>query len=320
MQLNAENLFLFLDQELPPDWKTLKESDWQALSKASVPNKPLKKTLALAEAVLDVFPHVVAVNEVGGMESLRHFNRLFLEDRYEEYLVEGNSDRGIDVGYLVRRDWKKKIVFRSHRERPIDFLYPHERGGKSTKTSHLFSRDCAELRIFSDEISPIPALILFVVHLKSKLDPQGIDPYGNRRRAAEAQALVKIYLESQKEFPASSRVVLGDFNGIARFDQREPEFNVIYEQTDLKNALELAGLEKEFSTTQVQFSRMGLRELLQFDYVFLSQDLHDKLVEGETFVYRYKNDMGIYSSLPMNFDEKLMQPSDHYPVVVTLEL
>lgn len=318
MQLNAENLFIFLDEELPRTWRDLKESDWQALSRAAVPNKPLKKVLAIADTILDVLPHVVALNEVGGAESLKNFKRYFLNDLYEDYLVEGNSDRGIDVGYLVRRDWQKKFVFLSHKDRPIDFIYPHEEKIIPPRPSHFFSRDCAELRVLGEDGAP--ELILFLVHLKSKLDRDGIDPYGNLRRAAEVSTLVRIYNESRADFPAAERVVMGDFNGIARNDFREPEFDVLYEKTDLANALEMAELEPEFATTQVQFSRSGGRELLQFDYIFLSESLRSKLIKEETYVYRFKNDMGIHSSLPTNFDEKLLQPSDHYPVVVTLRL
>jgi len=320
MQLNAENLFLFLDEELPLNWQELSEANWQALSRASVPTKSLKKTKALAQCILEEGPHLIALNEVGGLESLENFNRLFLRDSYQVFLEEGNSDRGIDVGYLVRRDWKKTFKLISHKERPINFLYPHEIGGEANKKSHLFSRDCSELQVFSSTDSSEPDLIFFLVHLKSKLDTDGIDPFGNLRRGAEVATLVSIYEDSKVKYPKASRVVLGDFNGVARGDKREPEFDVIYERTDLKNALELAQVEEEFCTTQVQFARTGKRSLFQFDYIFLSEDLHAKLDPNETYVYRYKNDLGIHSSLPTNFDEKVAQPSDHYPVVVTLNL
>jgi endonuclease/exonuclease/phosphatase family metal-dependent hydrolase len=318
MQLNAENLFIFLDEVAPERWRELKESDWQALSKASVPNKSLRKALALSESILDVMPHVVALNEVGGLESLTNFNRLFLNDLYSEYLIEGNSDRGIDVGYLVLKSWNKNFDLISHKDREINFLYPHERILLPKFRSHRFSRDCAELRVKGQNGET--ELILFLVHLKSKLDPEGIDPFGDLRRAAEVQSLVEIYHESKLKFPKAHHILLGDFNGTARLDEREPAFDIIYEQTDFRNALELADLDKELSTTQVQFSRSSGRALLQFDYIFLDKDLHEQLVKDETYVYRYKNEMGIHSQLPTNFDQKLLMPSDHYPVVVTINL
>lgn len=303
---------------MPSNWKDLKEPAWQSLSRASVPNKPLKKALSLADCVLDVLPEIIALNEVGGEESLQNFSKYFLEDRYQPYLIEGNSDRGIDVGYLVRRDLDLDIELISHKNREINFLYPHERSLLPSKKSHLFSRDCSELRVLGENGKP--RLICFLVHLKSKLDLEGIDPYGNLRRAAEVETLVQIYKESKENFKDAHRMVIGDFNGIARKQGHEPAFDKIYDETDLLNALEIAGLDEEFSTTQVQFMRSGGRELLQFDYIFLSECLHQSLVLDETYVYRYKNDMGIHSPLPTNFDEKLSMPSDHFPVVVTLDL
>ncbi|MAV92360.1 MAG: hypothetical protein CL676_13155 [Bdellovibrionaceae bacterium] len=319
MQLNAENLFLFLDEELPANWQSLPEKQWQNLSRASVSNKSLEKLKRLASTILEEKPHVVGLNEVGGEESIQNFSKLFLEDLYDAYLVEGNSDRGIDVGYLVLKSWGKKFELTSYKDRPINFLYPHEKAASSAKTSHMFSRDCAELKIFAGEDHKDPEMILFLVHLKSKLDPEGIDPFGNLRRGAEVQTLLEIYKESKEKHPGVPKAVLGDFNGVAREDGHEMEFQGIYQESDLKNALELAKIEGEFYATQVQFSRMGQRTLLQFDYIFLSEELHHRLVVEETFVYRYRNEMGIHSSLPTNFDEKLALPSDHYPVVVTLD-
>ncbi len=320
MQLNAENLFIYLDEELPADMQAINELEWQNFSKASVPNKPLNKIQALAESILDINPDIIGLNEVGGGESLENFNRIFLNDRFVPYLIEGNSDRGIDVGYLVSKNWigDKKIELVSHKNRPIQFNYPHELLRNPKAPSLLFSRDCAELRVStgSDEAK----MILFLVHLKSKLDREGIDPFGNLRRKAEVSTLIQIYKEAKAKLPDAHFVVMGDLNGIARSDSCDPEFEEIYQSTDLKNALELADIEKEYATTQVQFTRQNGRELLQFDYIFLSENLQAKLIKEQTYVYRYKNDLGIYSSLPTNFDQKLLLPSDHYPVVVTMDL
>lgn len=322
MQLNAENLFIYLDH-LPKDKKNfdvrlLSEQAWQELSSASVSNKPLSKTVGLAEAILDIQPDILALNEVGGKESLKNFNELFLGDRYIVHLQEGNSSRGIDVGYLIRKDWPYRFELITHKDRPLNFLYPHEQRMKRRPKSHLFSRDCAELRVF-DKDSSTPDLICFLVHLKSKLDPEGIDPFGTQRREAELKSLVEIYKESKEQFPNAERVVFGDFNGIARKDKTDSEFLKLYEETDLLNSLEEVGLEGEWSTTQVQFDRSGRRYLLQFDYIFVSPGLVPRIDKDHTYVYRYKSDLGVHSALPTNFDEKMLCPSDHYPVVMTLK-
>ncbi|NJL24757.1 MAG: hypothetical protein HC902_06040 [Calothrix sp. SM1_5_4] len=181
-QLNAENLFLFLDDPGERDWRRLSEKEWQKLSAATVPNKSLSKTLWLADSLLDINADIVCLNEVGGEESIRNFAKYFLKDRYTPHLIEGNSDRGIDIGYLVKKEFSPKVELRTHKNRPLNFLYPHEAPPKT----HYFSRDCAELRVFSGAPST-PALIILLVHLKSKLDPDGIDPQGRARGGRDAR-------------------------------------------------------------------------------------------------------------------------------------
>src|SRR5438045_3925837 len=93
VQLNAENLFLYLDDMTERDWRKLSEKDWQKLSKATVANKSLVKTLWLADTLLHIDADIVCLNEVGGHESLSNFVRFFLADKYNVHLIEGNSDR-----------------------------------------------------------------------------------------------------------------------------------------------------------------------------------------------------------------------------------
>ncbi|NJM10262.1 MAG: hypothetical protein HC883_05225, partial [Bdellovibrionaceae bacterium] len=127
VQLNAENLFLYLDDQTERDWRRMTEKEWQRLSSATVPNKSLTKTLWLADSILDMDADIVCLNEVGGQESLHNFAKLFLNGRYVPHLIEGNSDRGIDIGFLVHKDFLSRVELRTHKDRPLQFLYPHER-------------------------------------------------------------------------------------------------------------------------------------------------------------------------------------------------
>lgn len=323
-QLNAENLFLFLDQP-PSDLSSLTEKQWQALSHASVPNKSLAKTQWLGEALKDINADIVLMNEVGGLESLSNFSRYFLGDQYQPLLVEGNSDRGIDIGYLVRRTLPLRFELVSHKNRPLQFLYPHEIDSnkhfaqaapeKVIKT-HYFSRDCAELRVYR-EGETAPSLIILLVHLKSKLDPESIDPEGRLRRGAELRVLIDIYNEVRARFQVPV-LVGGDFNGNARRDSRSPEFEPV-KQTDWRNALELLNLSPEESCTQIQFARSGSVGYLQIDYLMISPDLEEHLIPRESGVYRYKSDLKVPLALPVNIDQRLQLPSDHYPVFATFK-
>ena len=104
MQLNAENLFLFMDRYKGQDLERMIEEEWQKCSTAPTPNKSLRKTWGLAETIREITPDIVMLNEVGGEESLKNFNHYFLAGQYRPMTIEGNSDRGIDLAYLVKED------------------------------------------------------------------------------------------------------------------------------------------------------------------------------------------------------------------------
>ncbi len=324
VQLNAENLFLFLDDTSNRDWRNLSEKDWQRLSSATVPNKSLLKTWWLADSLLLLDADIVCMNEVGGLESLTNFAKIFLSDRYVPYLLEGNSDRGIDVGYLVKRGFRPRVELRTHKDRPLGFLYPHEtdtnlsfEGLGKEKRSHYFSRDCSELRIYNDESRP--ALVILLVHLKSKLDPDGIDSGGRLRREAEVNTLVKIYHEIRSECqPPVPVIVAGDFNGHAIRRDPAEEFLEL-SKTDLESAVSLAGIEGMEAATQLQFNRNGGMNFLQIDFIFISPELKPLLIKEGTGVFRYVSDLKVPLPLPTTLEQRTYLPSDHYPVVATFK-
>lgn len=329
LQINAENLFLYLDESVSPEQlETLNEKQWQALSKASVTLKPLGKLRGLARTILFEDPEFIMVNEVGGLESLDNFNRLFLENRYIPYLIEGNSNRGIDIGYLVHKQLGYKYLLLTHKNRPLNFIYPHEedlnkyheknnQSERKIKT-HYFSRDISELRVYQGE-DQNPKLIIMLVHLKSKLDEDGIDPEGKQRRKAELNTLVDVYNERRKEFPKVPVMVVGDFNGWARRTGTDPEFAQLYKATDLLDTLEVAGVPHDQRCTQLQILRAGGQIKLQIDYMFLSPELHDLVIKEHCYVAPLRNEKGEPYSSPRSLDERLLLPSDHYPVVATLK-
>jgi endonuclease/exonuclease/phosphatase family metal-dependent hydrolase len=318
VQLNAENLFLFLDVYAGQDLQKMTESEWKKLSTSVTPNKPLGKTWALAKAITDIQADVVMLNEVGGLESLENFNKHFLGDQFHCQLKEGNSNRGIDVGYLIRKDLNIKTVLISHKNRPIQFLYPHEESTPAGGKSHYFSRDVAELRLFRQQENT-PFLVILLTHLKSKLDPNGIDSAGRKRRAAELNTLVAIYNEVSHEVGAHTPImVAGDFNGVVAKNGMEPEFQPLHENTNLVDILESAQVSEEDRYTQVQILHSGKILLLQIDYIFGSPKLLPAILASGSHVYRYKSELGVALAVPKNMDERDLLPSDHYPVVASL--
>ncbi|MGZ3823675.1 MAG: endonuclease/exonuclease/phosphatase family protein [Bdellovibrio sp.] len=325
--LNAENLFLLFDAPPAKESVNLNESQWQKLSASVYENKSLKKTLDIARALKEINADIVMLCEVGGFESLKNFNSLFLDDAYSPCLIEGNSERNIDVGFLIRKNLPFYFDLQSNKNRPINYLYPHERqslmhgysvkGGKLS-TSHKFSRDVAELRLFTQDKEK-PFLIILLAHLKSRLDPDRIDPNGFERRQAELKTLLEIYKELEIVHPSMPMIVAGDFNGNAGLINTDEEFKEIYSTTGLKDVLEVTNIQHEQRATFYQVRNGSRAEGRQIDFAFTSTAVHPLIKKDSAYVHRYKDERGMEIDTPRNMDAKLNLPSDHYPIVFELE-
>jgi hypothetical protein len=323
--LNAENLFLLSDHKLTEEHLNLSEAQWQSLSTSIFSNKPLFKLRALSQFFIETNPDIIMLCEVGGIESLENFNRLFLNSQYSVALIEGNSDRHIDVGFLVKSQGKFFFDLVTNKDRPIHFIYPHEvdegrlPGTPTSQVkSHKFSRDVAELHLFIQDRNR-PFLSLLLTHLKSRLDPDGIDPGGHGRRQAELLSLLEIYRELKTHRPQCPIVVAGDFNGNASAHATDLEFLPIYQTTGLKDVCEIGHLNPEERWTFAQISRQSRVETRQLDYAFACE-LAQKLVHPESVkVHRYASPRGIILSPPSSFEDKNLLPSDHYPLLFNLQ-
>jgi endonuclease/exonuclease/phosphatase family metal-dependent hydrolase len=326
--INAENLFLMFDELPSAEDLKLDEPKWQRLSTSVYENKALNKCHEWAKALKEINADIIMMCEVGGAESLKNFNELFMGGAYSPILSEGNSNRNIDVGFLVRKNMPFYFDLQSNRHRPINYLYPHERESlktnypvssvKAPAISHKFSRDVAELRLFKKDVEK-PFLGILLTHLKSRLDPEGIDPGGFERRQAELATLLEIYKEFSEKHPETPAMVVGDFNGNASMNNTDEEFKPLYEKTELKDVLELSGARAENRATFYQVRSSSRTEGRQIDFCFLSPNLASLLKEHSAMVYRYKDDFGLNVGVPMTLDAKLRLPSDHYPIVFEIE-
>lgn len=321
--LNAENLFLLFDQKPQLPLHQYDEKQWQRLSTSIYENKPLKKCFELSRAFFEINADVIMLCEVGGLESLKNFNEYFLNSQYSPILIEGNSDRNIDVGFLIRKSMPFYYNLLSNKSRLINYLYPHERQSQQSGiplkvTSHKFSRDCAELRLFERDQDK-PFLIFLLTHLKSRLDPDRIDPGGAERRSAEFKAVLEIYKELKSQFKDVPIVVAGDFNGNASRLNTDEEFQELYTLTDLEDVLEMAQVRQEDRATFYQVRNGGKSEGRQIDFCFSNESMKKFISPKKSLVYRYKDEFGFAYDTPGTLEAKLRLPSDHYPVVFEIE-
>lgn len=322
--LNAENLFLLFDHAPAPEHLKLDETQWQKLSTSIYENKPLSKTHKLAKLIKEIDPDILMLCEVGGLESLKNFNSLFLDSNYSPCLLEGNSDRNIDVGYLIKKNQPFYFDLHSNRNRPINYAYAHEKESHDEPPPHSapsnrFARDVAELRLFFNDREK-PFLIFLLAHLKSRLDKDKVDPNGFERRRAETRTLVEIYKEQKKLFKNAPIVVAGDFNGNASIENTEEEFKILYEQTDLKDVFSIENIPSGQRATYYQVKSGSRSEGKQIDYCFLCDLAQKNLVKNSSRIYRYKDEYGFDLPTPNSMEDKLSLPSDHYPIIFELKI
>lgn len=307
MVLNAQDLFLFMDKhnhaEVPVT--ELTEIKWQLMSSSLFSNKSKEKTLILANTIKESDSDVVMVTEVGGAESLSNFAKYLLNDEYECFTMPSNSDRGIDLGFLV----KKSMLFGKKLKSHVDYKLPDP--------ARRFSRDVLRLDLLEDDK---PKVIFLLVHIKSKLDMSKSDFEGRSRRIHEIKGLIDIYLKIQKEHPDVPVLIGGDMNGHAGEKETEEEFKQIYNLTDLKDIAFLAGIPDEDRFSYVYFNRGGNRFEQQIDYLFISERFKDRVIQGECYFPRYKNLNGAPLPVPKRMEQKNILPSDHYPFLATLRL
>lgn len=307
MVLNAQDLFLFMDKHdhAASPVTELTEIKWQLMSSSLFSNKSKEKCQVLANAIKDAQADIVMVTEVGGPESLANFAKYVLNDEYLSLSLPSNSDRGIDLGYLIKKDLAYKVDIHTH----IDYPLP--------LPARRFSRDV--LRLDLKENGEIK-MILLLVHIKSKLDLRKADFEGRTRRVLEVKGLLEIYQNLERSHPGVPILIGGDFNGHAGEENTEEEFRPIYEMTDLKDIAFLSKIPPEERFSYVYFNRGGNRFEQQIDYLFISEKFAHLIDHTECYFPRYKNLTGAPLPVPRRMEQKNILPSDHYPFVATLRL
>jgi endonuclease/exonuclease/phosphatase family metal-dependent hydrolase len=294
--------------------------------------KPQEKIDWIGRTLREIDADIIMLCEVGGLQSLDLFNHKQLSNNYYTALLPGNSDRGIEMGYLIHKRFPYSHQLLSNKEKSIDFNYPHELKNQADEDKklglfpnelppkslkvHKFSRDIAELRLIKDQKV---SKIIFLVHLKSKMDKDGIDFNGSLRRKAELMALVNTYTQRKEEFPNIPIIVAGDFNGMAQRNSCESEFRYLYEKSDLDDVLEVINEPSERRHTYFHFNRENVREASQLDYIMIPPKLHSHVSKADSGIYLFRDQHGVVVPYPQDSFQRYALPSDHYPLVLTLE-
>jgi endonuclease/exonuclease/phosphatase family metal-dependent hydrolase len=273
---------------------------WLELKREAVNETATRNT---ARVVADIGADVLAVIEAEDRPALDRFNRDVLPtgftpkkqafDYRHVMLVDGNDDRGIDVGLLTRTSY------------PIERMRSHV-ADRDSNGNAIFSRDCAEYEIQVANSDPV---LLLVNHFKSK--GYGSQSSSNAKRRQQAQRVARIYKERRKE--GWKRVaVVGDLNDTP---DSKP-LSALVKLTDLTDVADHAKFKAD-----VRKGTYGTGND-KIDYLLLSPELF-ATVQSAAYhragVYRgprVKNPWVMYNTIR----SPLEQASDHAAVWANLKL
>ena len=150
-----------------------------------------------AQVVRDVGADVLGVVEADDRIALKRFNNQLLPavegDRYDHVLlIDGNDERGIDVGVMTRGTF------------PVANMRTHVEDRKDGNV--IFSRDCPEYEV---ALPSGERLLVLVNHFKSK--GFGTQAESNAKRLLQAETVRAIY-EERRQGGVRLIAVIGDLN------------------------------------------------------------------------------------------------------------
>jgi endonuclease/exonuclease/phosphatase family metal-dependent hydrolase len=189
---------------------------------------------------------ILCIVEVEDRQLLGHFNSKVLTSKrfINHMVVDGNDDRGIDVGILSKKPLKS---IRTH---------VNDRDEKG----QIFSRDCAEYEMRLDDGR---SLWVLCNHFKSK--GFGLPGVNDARRKRQAARVAKI-LEEEFDLTKDLVVIAGDLNDAPVSPPLSPLLSV----SDLHNVVDTLPVDG-------RFTHIFKKERNQIDYLLVSTPLRDAL-------------------------------------------
>jgi endonuclease/exonuclease/phosphatase family metal-dependent hydrolase len=210
-----------------------------------------------AKVIQDVNADVLGVVEAEDRIALKRFDEQLLAPIGAGYggimLIDGNDERGIDVGLLTRQGYTIESVV-SHVDDQKDAV-------------RIFSRDCPEFMLCADQGA---RLLVMVNHLKSK--GNGSPSQTNARRKVQAERVREIY-SLRRSQGIDLIAILGDFNDTPDSDPLSP---LLGAQSDLRDISEHPNYQSD--------GRPGTfgngTKSQKLDYILLSPALFNRVAAG----------------------------------------
>lgn len=223
--------------------------------------EPVKATASenVARIMGLVNADVLCVIEAENRIALNHFNKDVLPkvgvDSYRHVmLIDGNDDRGIDVGIMTKRRYEI-VRMLSHVDDEDD-------------VGEIFSRDCAEYEIKTEQGNK---LLVLVNHFKSKGYGKPMESAAKRlRQARRVRAIYDAYSDAGYDYIA----VAGDLNEIPDQPPMDP---LIREGSTLIDIMVHPKFQGDGRPgTYANGTKSG-----KLDYILMSPKLSEKVIRGE---------------------------------------
>jgi len=273
--------------------------------------KDPEATRKIAEIIKEESLDIVIIQEVEGKKAIELFNKKYLDSEYEPFLIKGNDSRGIEIAFLVKKTMPFKVKFTSSRE--VKWVNPN-----TSKEELLLSRDLPALHIWgkSKSAADAPDLVIIGNHLKSQRDRTG-DKGSVIMRTQQAEEIantIKLYDET---YPGTPVFVGGDFNANVH---EGLEFKPLFKDGLLKDSFDFSPtpLSEKDRITHTFHPRGGETKYSQLDALLVNKHGQELITNAK--VYRYKNEQGVEIKIPETYPERELNPSDHFPIIIDLDL
>ncbi len=269
--------------------------------------KPEAKIKAVGDVIMRENPDVMVAVEVDDIRALKYLADTYLDQKYFAVLIEGNDSRGIDIGFLVKKDL------------PFDLEVQSNKNAKpSTEkiagpNDPVFSRDLPvlKLRLTGSKESDNPFLVVAGTHYKSMAGNNPVESVAKRAQQAKRTA------EILSEFDAKGvpYMLMGDYNNHV---PAAAEFKALFDQ-GMKDVFDIVvppviGNDR---VTQTFHPANGNFVWNQLDAILISKEAQGLQNIENAHVVQYLDANGNVMPLPETYAQRELQPSDHRMISAT---
>ncbi|MCB9061707.1 MAG: hypothetical protein H6622_09315 [Halobacteriovoraceae bacterium] len=268
--------------------------------------KEESQRVEMANAIISTEMDIICFQEIESLSAIKKFNEQYLNSSYFPLVILGNDSRGIQIGFLIKKDLPFNYELHSHRD--TKHFHP------TRKMKTTFSRDLPTLLV-KDQNSNKVYMAILGTHFKSKRS-QKSDPLSQKLRAKQAQTTVAIEKKFFRQYKNIPIFVMGDFNNDVMSSR---EFDVFRHEGFIDSFDIFFDVNVHDRVTHTFHSRKGT-SFQQLDAIYLNRTAVSKDILLDSGIYRYKDINGTVKPIPSNFDERNLNPSDHFPIYVTIDM